>query len=66
MKERSSVVITTIGVAVLIGLITKLLQRGASAKEIRQIHNIVAKNLTETKEVHRKLRRTRGAVNEIH
>ena len=67
MKERHPVVIgTTVGLAVLFGLIYRLVRQGASAKELRQIHNIVAKNLAETEAMHRALRRTRGAVNQIH
>ena len=67
MKERTPVVIgTTVGLAVLFGLICRLFRRGASAKEIRQFHNLIAKNLAETEAMHRNLRRTRGAVNQIH
>jgi hypothetical protein len=66
MKERPPVIMTTVGIAVLFGLIYKLLRQGASAKEIRQIHNIVEKNFAETQAMHRNLRRARGAVNQIH
>jgi hypothetical protein len=66
MRERPPIIITTVGVAVLFGLMCRLLRRGASASEIRQIHRLVAKNLAETEAVHRTLRRTRGAVNQMH
>ena len=67
MKERSSVIIaTTVGIAVLFGLISKLLRQGSTARELRQIHKLVAKNLAEAEATHRTLRRARGAVNQIH
>jgi hypothetical protein len=48
------------------GLLSKLLRQRASAKETPQVYRIVAKNLAETEAMHRDLRRTRGAVNQIH
>jgi hypothetical protein len=66
MKERSSVAITTLGAAVLFGLIYEFRRQRASATEIRQIHDIAARNLAQTEQVHRILRRTRGAVNDLH
>jgi hypothetical protein len=66
MKENRPIIMTTLGLAVLFGLIYKLRQQGATAKEIKLIHNAVEKNIAETVAVHRTLRRTRGAVNQIH
>jgi hypothetical protein len=66
MKDRPVIIGTTVGIAVLFGLLCKLLRQGTSAREIRQIQNLVAKNLAETEAMHRILRRTRGAVNQIH
>ena len=66
MKESTPIVVSTVSIAVLFGLLCKLVRQGASAKEIRQIHKIVAKNLAETEAMHHTLRRTRGAVNQMH
>ena len=66
MKDHPPIVVSTVAIVVLFGLLCKLLRQGASNKEIRQIHNLVVKNLAETEAMHRNLRRTRGAVNQIH
>lgn len=66
MKEKPPIVMTTLGLAVLFGLIYNLRRQRASAREIREIRNIAAKNLTETQEIHRTLRRTRGTLNQLH
>ena len=66
MKERPPVIMSTLGIAVLFGLIYKLCRQGATAQEIKLIANAVDKNLRETEAMHRTLRRTRGAVNQIH
>ena len=66
MNGHRSIIATALGVATQLGLLYKLRRQRASAKEIRQIHTIVARNLAETEAVHRNLRRTRGAVNQLH
>ena len=66
MKERLPVIMTTVELAILFGLIYKLRQQGATSEQIKLIHQAVDKNLRETEELHRTLRRTRGAVNQIH
>ncbi len=66
MKERPPVVMTTLGLAVLFGLIHQLRQQHATAREIKLISTAVDKHLPETEAMHRTLRRTRGAVNQMH
>ncbi len=67
MKDRSSVlVITPLAIAALFGMIYKLRERGAAAKELKLIHQAVEKNLAETQAMHHNLRRQRGAVNQMH
>jgi hypothetical protein len=66
MKNHPSAFTVIASIAVLSALVSKFLRQRASAKELRQIHNIVARNLSETEAMHRNLRRTRGAVNQLH
>jgi hypothetical protein len=67
MKDRSFVlVITPLAIAALFAMIYELRQQGASAREIKLIRQAVEKNLAETHTMHRTLRCTRGAVNQIH
>ena len=66
MKEKPPIVMTTLGLAVLFGLLYQLRQQRASAREIKMICHAVEKNLAETVSVHHTLRRTRGAVNQLH
>jgi len=67
MKGRSfDLVITPLAIAALFAMIYELRKQGASAKEIKLIRQVVEKNLAETQTMQGTLRRTRGAVNQIH
>ena len=66
MNHRSSVlVITPLAIAALFGMIYELRKQGASARQMKLIHQAVEKNLAETQAVHHNLRRQRGAINEM-
>lgn len=63
MKEKPTIVMTALGLAVLFGGIYQLCQERASAKEICLA---IEQHLAETVSVHRTLRPTRGGVDQLH
>ena len=66
MKEKPPIVMTTLGLATLFCVIYNLRQQRAWDTKIKMIYSTVEKNLAETVSVHHTLRRTRGAVNQLH